>query len=218
MHGPRYLFALFSAACCTCTALVIFSLSFRSPASLARPLSSFRYLFGPVGPLLGQFLPLLGPLGSLFAALEDLLAALGPLLGALGRLLGGSWPLLGRSWALLGGSWEALGGSWAALGRSWGDLGTTCKTHPKIDAKNYRFGLPKGAPNGTKIGPQNGPKSMIKIDAKKTPLQDHLEAVLGGSWAVLGPPLGSFLLVFHWFLKLFVNIHFFQQISLQEPS
>ena len=59
-------------------------------------------------------------------------------------LLGLSWPLLGRSWALLGGSWEALGRSWGALGRSWGDLGTTCKNHPKIDAKNDRLGLPKG--------------------------------------------------------------------------
>ena len=91
-----------------CRALVIFSLSLWPPASLARPSLSFRFLFEPLGLLLGQFLPLLGPSWVTFCR---------------------SWSSLGRSWALLGGSWEALGGSWAALGRSWGDLGTTCKNH-----------------------------------------------------------------------------------------
>ena len=86
LHGPCYFFALFSAACFACTALVFFSLS-------------SRVSWG----LLGHFLPLLGL----------------------------SWALLGRSWAplgpLLGALGGLLGGSWASLGRSWGDLGTTCK-------------------------------------------------------------------------------------------
>ena len=41
---------------------------------------------------------------------------------------------------------------------------------------------------------------------------------MGRSWIIFGRPLESFLLIFHWFLKLFVKIHFFQKISLQEPS
>ena len=46
LHGPRFVLALFSAACCACTALVLSSLSFRPPASLAWSSSSFRSLFG----------------------------------------------------------------------------------------------------------------------------------------------------------------------------
>ena len=46
LHDPRYLVALFSTACCACTALVIFSLSFRPPAALAQPSFSFRSPFG----------------------------------------------------------------------------------------------------------------------------------------------------------------------------
>ena len=49
-HGPRFLFALFSAACFACRVFVIFSLSCRPPASLARPSLSFRSLFGRLGP------------------------------------------------------------------------------------------------------------------------------------------------------------------------
>ena len=44
LHSLRVLFALFSAACCACTALVIFSLSVRLPASLARPLTGLSLL------------------------------------------------------------------------------------------------------------------------------------------------------------------------------
>ena len=99
-----------------CTALVIFSLSFRLPVALARPSLSIRSLFGCLlrlhGPrfLFALFSGVLGPLGSLFAAL--------------GPLLGGSWPLWGGSWAALGRSWALLGASWAPLGRSWDDPGT----------------------------------------------------------------------------------------------
>jgi len=66
----------------------------------------------------------------------------------------------------LGGSWEALGRSWAALGRSWGDLGPTCKNHPKIDAKNDRFGLPKGRQNGANMRPKSVQKTVRKTNRK----------------------------------------------------
>ena len=108
LHGPRYLFALFSAACFACTALVIFSFFFRPLTSLARPSLSFRSLFGPRGALLGHFLPLLAHFLPLLGLSWPLSAALGQLLGALGPLLGGSWPLLGRSWPLLGRSWNDM--------------------------------------------------------------------------------------------------------------
>ena len=150
LHGPRFLFALFSAACFACTALVIFSLSFRPPASLARPSFSFRYLFG----LLFQQIACLALLAYAFCSFVRSWPVLGlswPLLGRSWALLGRSWPLWGSSWAALGRSWEALGRLLAALGRSWGDLGTTCENHQKIDAKNDRFWLPKAPPNGTKI-------------------------------------------------------------------
>ena len=69
---------------------------------------------------------------------------------------------------------------------------------------------------GSKKGAQRVPKSSPKrttiedkIDAKINYLQDRLEAVLERSWAVLWPPLGSFLLFLYWFLKLFVKMHFF---------
>ena len=96
------------AACFACTALVIFSLSFRPPASLARPPFSFRSLAFLFAIDFCCVRSLLAGLGPLLAALGPLLAALGPLLAALGLLLG-------RSWALLGGSWEALGRSWGNL-------------------------------------------------------------------------------------------------------
>ena len=81
LHGPRHLFVLFSAAYFACKALVIFSLSFRTSW---------------------------GPLGSLFAALGALLAALGPL-----RL----------SWGPFGCSWVPFGCPWGAHGRLLEPLG-----------------------------------------------------------------------------------------------
>ena len=175
------------AACFACTALVIFSLSFRPPASLARPSFSFRSLFGRLlrlhGPrylfalfstacfactalvfILLSFRPpvstncLLGSLGLCFLLVCSLLAGLGPLLAALGPLLGALGPLLAALGLLLGRSWALLGGSWGALGRSWGDLGTTCENHHKIDAKNDRFWLPKAPPNDTKIAIKSNQK------------------------------------------------------------
>ena len=114
--------------------------------------------------------------GSLsFCYLRLLVGTPGVLLAALGRFLvalGRSWALLGRSWALLGRSWAALGRSWAALGRSWVALGTTCKNHPKIDAQNDRFGLPKAPQNGAKMTPkpnQKTTKNRCKKRSEKSP-------------------------------------------------
>jgi hypothetical protein len=100
-------------------------------------------------------------------------------------------------------------------------LGTILKRHAKIINKS----IPKMTDLGSKKGAQREPKSdpkRTKIEDKnrceKNYLQDRLEAVLGRSWAVLWPPLGSFLLILYWFLKLFVKIHFYQTIWFQDPS
>ena len=64
------LFAFFSAACFACTALVIFSLSFRPPASLARASLSFRSLFARLGPSWVTFCRSWGSLGRSWALLR----------------------------------------------------------------------------------------------------------------------------------------------------
>ena len=87
LHGPRCLFAFFSAASFACTALVILSLSFRTSWAL---LGHFLPLLGLSWPLLGRSWPLLG---SSWAALGRSWEALGELLAALGR----SWGDLGTT-------------------------------------------------------------------------------------------------------------------------
>ena len=141
LHGPRYLFALFSAVWFACTALVIFSLS---------------------------FLVSWGPLGSLFAALEPLLAALGHSWAALGRpwaALGRSWAALGPLLATHGPLLAALG---RLLGCSWPLLGRHAKmiledSMPTItDFAPQR--VPKGSQRGARIEPKRDPKRRKKQD------------------------------------------------------
>ena len=45
-----------------------------------------------------------------------------------------------------------------------------------------------------------------------------LKTVLGRSWADLGPVLGSFLLIFYWFLYCFVEIDLFEKKWSQDVS
>ena len=107
LHGTRYLFALFSAACCTCTALVIFSLSFRPLTSLARPWLSFRSLFG-------RLLRSERPSSSFRSLFVRLFRLHGP------RYLFVIFSFSFRtSWALLGSVFASLGPSWLLLGPCW---------------------------------------------------------------------------------------------------
>ena len=126
LHGPRCLFALFSAACFACMALVIFSLSFRPPAALCTALVIFSFSFRPLTSLARPSLSSV-PFSDLLGLSWVSFCSSWALLGHFLALLGLSWPLLGRSWALLGGSWEALGGSWPLLGRSWNDIKKSSK-------------------------------------------------------------------------------------------
>ena len=84
-----------------------------------------------------------------------------------------------------------------------------------------RFGRSWGAfwePSWRQNRTQNRPKSRTKIDAKKTPLQDRLGAVLERSWIILEAILGAQNRLKPFVLKVRVKIHFFQKIVFQEPS
>ena len=82
----------------------------------------------------------------MFTALCRSLATFGRSWAALGSLL----VAFGRSCAALGPLLAALGRLLAALGPLLAALGTTFENHPKIDAKNDRFGPPKASQNDTK--------------------------------------------------------------------
>ena len=169
LHGPRYLFALFSAACCTCTALVVYSLSFRLPASLARPLLSFRSLFGRLlrsarpslsfRSLFGRLLRLHGPRYLSFS-FRTSWAPLGSVFAALGR----SWVTFWRPWGSLGRSWAALGRSWEALGRLLAALGAILERHAKINEKSM--------PKITDFGSLRAPFWEPKSDPRPTKIED----------------------------------------------
>ena len=182
---------------------VSFPLLFASCMLLATLFATLGRSWGALGVLLGQSWPLFGhswaAVGPFWAALGPLLAALGPLLAALGALLGRSWPHLGRSWAALGRSWGALGRSWEALGPSWAALGTTCKNHPKIDAKNDRLGLPKAsqmAPTSDQKTIKNRCKKRSENRTEKRPSWNRLGAILGRFGSPLGVIFIDFSLVF----------------------
>ena len=73
-----------------------------------------------------------------------------------------------------------------------------CRLDPKIlaqkSSKTRRqerlICAPQRAPKRSQNRTPNLPKSKTKIDAKKTPLQDRLGAVLERSWVILGRLLG----------------------------
>ena len=141
------------------------------------------------------FFLLFALLGVFWVLLVAFWVPFGCLLGALGCLLGTFCALLGASWALLGSLGALLGRSWAVLGRSggagrclvdfWSDFGANL--------------APQRRPTSDQHGAQNRPKSKTNFDIEKEALQDRLGAVLGRSWVIFGRPLGSFLLIFHWF-------------------
>ena len=128
LHGLRYLFALVSAAYFACTALVIFSLSFRASW---------------------------GSLGSLFAAPGALLAALGHSWAALGRswaALGRSWEALGRLLAALGLLLAALE---AILERRTKICKTSMPKMTDLGSQKGAKREPKSNPKRTKIEDKN---------------------------------------------------------------
>ena len=78
--------------------------------------------------------------------------------------------------------------------------------------------MPKGVPKGAQNGPPNGPKSRTKINIKYEGFQVPLGSVLALPWVVLGSILGSKIIDFHLFYKVFVKIVFLKKITLGSAS
>ena len=77
---------------------------------------------------------------------------------------------------------------------------------------------PKRLPKRDQNGARSGSKSNRKNNIKQEGFQDALEMLLGLSWLVLGSILGSKIIKFHWFDKVFVNIVFLKKITLGSAS
>ena len=96
---------------------------------------------------------------------------------------------------------------WSVLDRPGADL-------PTIHALP---GCHLGGQNGTKIDPKTI-KNRSEKSRRKKPIQDDLGPVLGRSWAVLGAILGPWKCSRHYACRCFVNIHFFEDESIQRRS
>ena len=118
------------------------------------------------------------------------------LFGLLGALLGLSWGLLGRSWAV-------LGRNWVVLGRLLGHLDLLLFFGTILGAKRVPKGRHFGSQGGAKIDKKRGADSR----AKKSPLG----VVLVRFWVDFQGVLGSKMMIFHCFLKVFVNINVFDK-------
>ena len=114
---------------------------------------------------------------------------------------------LGASWAPLGASWGDLEPSWGEIGVVLGDFSGTSI----FDIFWERFWEPKGYPKGGILGAKTEQKSIqnrgANLRAKKSPLG----VVLDRFWLDFQSVLGSNMLIFHWFLKVFVKINLFDE-------
>ena len=70
-----------------------------------------------------------------------------------------------------------------------------------------RFGEQKGCPKGGILGAKTEQKSIKQRGANLRAKKSSLGVVLVRFWVDFQGVLGSNMLIFHWFLKLFVNIH-----------
>ena len=93
---------------------------------------------------------------------------------------------------------------------SW-EYAATVQFQKKIGSDLGSILRPKRLPKRVQNGGQNGAKSSAKISMKKEGFEDPLGSVLGLSWVVWGSILGSKIIKFHWFLKVFVKIHVFEE-------
>ena len=107
-----------------------------------------------------------------------------------------------------------MGSLWAVLGPletvSLGYV-ATMQFQKKMEFDLGPILRPKRLPKRVQNGVQNGQKSSTKINIKQEGFQDPLGSVLGLSWVVWGSILGSKIMKFHWFLKVFVKIHVFEE-------
>ena len=74
-----------------------------------------------------------------------------------------------------------------------------------------RFWEQKGCPKGGILGAKTEQKSIKKRGANLRANKSPLGVVLVRFWVDFQGVLGSNMLIFHWFLKLFVDIHVFDK-------
>ena len=144
-----------------------------------------------------------------------LFGPLGRLLGPLESFLGASWGILAASWRPLGVSWRPLEASWGDLGSSWGEIGVVLgdfwSTLLFLIIFWNDFGSKKGAQREAfweaKRSKNQSKSRGTNLRAEKPPLG----VILGRFRLDFQAVLGSKILIFHWFLKGFVNIHVFDK-------
>ena len=100
-----------------------------------------------------------------------------------------------------------LGLSWEPLGPSWGDLWVTSIFYNFLE----RFWEQKGSPKGGILGAKTDQKSIKKRGAHLRAKTSPLGVVLVRFGFDFQGTLGSKVLIFHWFLKVFVKINVFDK-------
>ncbi len=130
---------------------------------------------------------------------------------AFGGVFEASWGAFWASWeplgSILGASLEPLGAILSRLGAKLGGLGATFGALRVLYDFLERFGEQKGCPEGGILGAKTEPKSIqyrgANLRAKKSPLG----VVLVRFGVDFQGVSRSKMLIFHWFLKFFVDIH-----------
>ena len=115
--------------------------------------------------------------------------------------------LFGILGTLLGASWGDLGPSWGEIRWSWGDFWSTSI----FDYFLERFWEQKGCPKGGILGAQMEQKLIKKRGANLRGKKSPLGVVLVRFWVDFHGVLGSKILIFHLFSKLFAEIHVFDK-------
>ena len=111
----------------------------------------------------------------------------------------------------LGSLLEPLGAILGRLGAKLCGLGATFWA---LDFLNYflaRFWLQKGCPKGGIWGAKTEQKSIKKRGANLRAKKSPLGVVLVRFWVDFQGALGSKMMIFRWFFKLFVNIYVFDK-------
>ena len=117
-------------------------------------------------------------------------------------------------WSFLGLSWEPLGASWGDLWPSWGEIGVVLgHFRGTLIFINFLDGFSeqKGSPTGGILGGKTEQKSIQNRGANLRANLSPLGVVLDRNWLDFHSVLGSKILIFHWFLKLFVKINIFDK-------
>ena len=114
----------------------------------------------------------------------------------------------------LGLSWEPLGASWGDLWPSWDEIGVVLgHFRGTLIFINFLDGFSeqKGSPTGGILGGKTEQKSVQNRGANLRAEKSPLGVILGRFRLDFQAVLGSKILIFHLFLKLFVKIKVFDE-------